>query len=260
MPKVTGESGDGVQAVALALRILERLAEEGRPMGVTALAEALGTTKSRIFRHLHTLKQHGYILQSEATERYRIGLRLIALARAASDNQDLAIASYRALRALRDRLGHSAVVSQVETDGVRILSTITGKSPIEIGVRPGSLLPFHSSAQGKIGLTFGSETLRAQVLNSRLEKMTEHTITTPAALRTEIEQIRHQGWATAPSEALIGINTLAAPIFEGAGSLVGAVAIVDSVQFIPPVPTAEQVAGVLDAARAISSEFGYVLE
>lgn len=260
MPKVTGESGDGVQAVALALKILEKLAEEGKPMGVTALAEALGTTKSRIFRHLHTLKQHGYILQSETTERYRIGLRLITLARAASDNQDLAIASYRALRALRDRLGHSAVVSQVETDGVRILSTITGKSPIEIGVRPGSLLPFHSSAQGKIGLTFGSETLRAQVLNSRLEKMTEHTIATPSALRAEIEQIRHQGWATAPNEALIGINTLAAPIFEGSGALVGAVAVVDSVQFLPPVPAQEQIAAVIEAARAISSEFGYVLE
>lgn len=260
MPKVTGDVGEGVQAVALALRILERLAEEGRPMGVTALAEALGTTKSRIYRHLHTLKQNGYILQSETTERYRIGFRLVALARAASDNQDLAIASYRALRDLRDGLGHSAVVSQVEPDGARILSTITGKSPIEIGVRPGSLLPFHSSAHGKVALSFGSEALRAQVLNSRLEKMTEHTISTPSALRAEIEKIRKQGWATAPNEAMIGINTLAAPVFEGSGALVGAVAIVDSVQFIPPAPTTAQIEAVLAAARTVSAELGYVLD
>ncbi|WP_146010348.1 IclR family transcriptional regulator [Acidimangrovimonas sediminis] len=260
MPKVTGEGGEGVQAVALALKILERLAEEGKPMGVTALAEALGTTKSRIFRHLHTLKQYGYILQSETTERYRIGSRLLALARAASDNQDLAIASYRALRALREGLGHSAVLSQVEPEGARILSTITGKSTIEIGVRAGSLLPFHSSAHGKVALTFGSESLRAEVLSSRLEKMTEHTITTASALRAEIERIRHRGWATAPNESLIGINTLAAPIFEASGALVGAVAIVDSVQFIAPEPTKEQIAGVLEAARSISAELGYVLD
>jgi DNA-binding IclR family transcriptional regulator len=90
--------------------------------------------------------------------------------------------------------------------------------------------------------------------------MTEHTIATPSALRAEIEQIRHQGWATAPNEALIGINTLAAPIFESSGAMVGAVAIVDSVQCLPPVPAPEQIAAVIEAARAVSSEFGYVLE
>ena len=52
MPKISGAGGEGVQAVVLTLRILEHLAEEGRPIGVTSLARALGTTNGRIFRHL----------------------------------------------------------------------------------------------------------------------------------------------------------------------------------------------------------------
>jgi hypothetical protein len=64
MPRITGAGGEGVQAVVLALRILEHLAHDGRPVGVTALARALGTTKSRIHRHLQTLAQEGYILQA----------------------------------------------------------------------------------------------------------------------------------------------------------------------------------------------------
>jgi IclR family KDG regulon transcriptional repressor len=259
MPRISGASGDGVQAVVLALHILERLAEEGRPMGVTSLAAALGTTKSRIWRHLQTLMQHGYIVQSEDTERYRVGARLVTLGHAVGNSLDIVSAGYGTIRDLRDSVGHSAVISQVEADGVRIVSTVSGKSAIEIGVRPGSLLGFHNSAQGKIALAFGSDSLRATVFNARLEKHTPSTIVSPGALRTELERVRQQGWAAAPNEAVIGLNALAAPVFDAAGVLAGAVAIVDSVQFITPHPTTEQIDKTVAAARRVSAALGYVL-
>jgi IclR family transcriptional regulator, KDG regulon repressor len=260
MPRVSNATGDGVQAVVLALRILERLAEEGRPMGVTALAGALATTKSRIWRHLQTLMQQGYIIQSDDTERYHVGARLVALGRAVGDRLDIVTASYRAIRDLRESLGHSTVLSQVDAEGVRIFSTISGKSAIEIGVKQGSTLGFHSSAQGKIALAFGSDALRATVLNTRLEKLTPHTIVSPAALRKEIERVRRQGWAIAPNEAVIGLNALAAPVFDAIGTLAGAIAIVDSVQFIGANPAADQIEQTVAAARRASTSLGYVLD
>ena len=259
MPRVSGSSGDGIQAVVLALHILERLAEEGRPMGVTALAAALNTTKSRIWRHLQTLMQQGYIVQSDDTERYRVGARLVTLGHAVGNSLDIVSAGYSIIRDLRDSVGHSAVISQAEKDGVRILSTVSGKSAIEIGVRPGSLLAFHNSAQGKIALAFGGDGLRAAVFNARLEKSTPNTIVSPGAIRTELERVRQQGWAAAPNESMIGLNALAAPVFDAAGALVGAVAIVDSVQFIPAQPTPEQINQTVAAARRVSAALGYVL-
>ncbi len=260
MPRVKGPGGEGVQAVVLALHILERLAEERRPMGVTTLATALGTTKSRIWRHLQTLVQQGYIVQSGDTERYEIGARLIALGNAVGEGLDLVTAGYRALRELRDRLGHFSVISQFEPEGARILSTVSGKSAIEIGVRQGSLLGFHNSAQGKIALAFGDDALRATVFNTRLERSTPSTIVAPAALRKEIERVRRQGWAIAPNEAVIGLNALAAPVFDASGRLLGAVAIVDSVQFITADPTQDQVERTVAAARLTSTALGYVLD
>jgi IclR family KDG regulon transcriptional repressor len=260
MPRISGAGGDGIQAVVLALRILERLAEEGRPMGVTVLAAALGTTKSRIWRHLQTLMRQGYIVQSDDTERYRVGARLVTLGHAVGNSLDIVSAGYGIIRDLRDSLGHSAVISQVEAGGVRIVSTVSGKSSIEIGVRPGSLLGFHSSAQGKIALAFGSDGLRAAVFSARLEKQTPSTIAAPGALRTELARVRQQGWAAAPNEAVIGLNALAAPVFDAAGTLAGAVAIVDSVQFITPHPTAEQIGTTVAAAKGLSAALGYVLD
>jgi DNA-binding IclR family transcriptional regulator len=234
------------------------LAEEGRPIGVTALARALGTTKSRIHRHLKTLTQEGYILQSEDTDRYQVGARLAALGRLAGDTFDLASIAAPTLRSLRDSLGHFTVVSQVEPEGVRVLATVPGKSSVEIGVKRGSLLSLHGSAQGKVALAFGEESVRSAIFRSRLELLTPKTIVSPAVLRRELEVVKEQGWAVAPNEALIGVNALAAPIFGANGLLIGTVSIVDSIQFIEEEPTSEQIERVKDAASRISASLGHV--
>ena len=41
------------------------------------------------------------------------------------------------------------------------------------------------------------------------------------------------GFAAAPEEAMLGINSVAAPIFDDKDACVGAVALVGSIQFLP---------------------------
>lgn len=257
MPRIEGKSGDGVQAVLLALSIIEYLARERRAVGVTALAQALGTTKSRIHRHLQTLLHQGYIIQPEGSDRYESGPRLVALGRAVSDNLDLAHIAQDPLMELRDALGHSAVVSQITPDGLRVLATVPGRSPIEIGVRAGSMLHFHCSAQGKAALAFVSPEFRDRVLRSKLEIFTPYTINSPAVLLAELEKIREQGWATAANQTGIGLNTLAAPVFDSTGTVCGTVGIVDMIQFIGDSPSEDQCARTIAAARRVSKALGY---
>jgi IclR family transcriptional regulator, KDG regulon repressor len=257
MPRIEGKSGDGVQAVQLALSIVEYLAKERQAVGVTTLAQALGTTKSRIHRHLQTLVQQGYIVQPKDSDRYESGPRLVALGRAVSDNLDLGHVAADPLLELRDALGHSAVVSQITPDGMRVLFTVPGRSRIEIGVRAGSMLSFHGSAQGKAALTFASPEFRARVLRGPFEIFTPHTIISPAVLAAELEQIRVQGWATAPNQSGIGLNTVAAPIFDSSGVVCGAVGVVDIVQFIAEVPSEDQRQRTIAAARRVSKALGH---
>ncbi len=257
MPRIEGKSGDGVQAVQLALHILEHLAKERQAVGVTALAQALGTTKSRIHRHLQTLLHQNYIVQPKGSDRYESGPRLVALGRAVSDNLDLGHLAADPLLELRDALGHSAVVSQITPEGMRVLATVPGRSPIEIGVRAGSVLSFHGSAQGKVALAFASPEFRARVLRAKLEIFTPYTITNPTVLAAELEKIRAQGWATAPNELGIGLNTLAAPVFDASGTVCGAVGIVDMVQFISETPSEDTRVRTMAAARRVSKALGH---
>jgi len=263
MPRITpphGHAGlgDGVQAAVLALEVIEHLAGQPEAVGVTAIANTLGSTKSRIHRHLRTLVRLGYLAQADDSEKYRVGERLVRLARRVGEKFDLAAAAQASIRELRDALGHFTVVSQVESEGVRVLASLSASSMMEIGVKRGSLLGFHYSAQGKIVLAFGDPALRERVLAGPLEMQSPRTITSARALQREIDRVRRQGWAVAPGEATLGINALAAPIRDAGGALVGTIAIVDSIQHIPEVPSDEQVRRILEAAARVSAVLGYV--
>lgn len=260
MPRIAGPlPGEGLQAVAMAFRILEFLAAQRGGVGVTALARALGTTKSRVHRHLRTLVEAGYIVQSPETEKYRVGNRLVTLGRAVAENFDLAAIAREEMRALRDAVGQSVVISRADGAAAVVLATLPGPEAIEIGVKPGAMMPPHCTAQGKLGLAHAEPALRERVLLSRLDLRTPHTITSATALRAEIERILARGWAVAPEESMLGVNALAAPIFEGGGQMVGAIAILGSIQFIEAVPAPDQIRHVQAAAARISAQLGHAV-
>ncbi|MGV0911500.1 IclR family transcriptional regulator [Martelella sp. FOR1707] len=257
MPKISGEGSDGIQGVVLTLRTLEAVARAKGPIGVTELAEKLGTTKTRAHRHLRTLLQEGYVCQHEETGRYRAGGRLISLGRHLTEASNLVDLAQNDLRQLRETLGQSCVVSQFEHSGARIVMALSGRSPIEIGVKPGSLLQFHNSAQGRVMLAYADPEFREAVLARPMTAPTAETITTVAGVNAELEKIRKHGWATAANQTAIGLNTLAAPLFDATGGVVGAVGIVDLVQFLPPQPDQTKIDAVMRAARQISRRLGY---
>lgn len=252
--------GDSLQAVAMAFRILEFLVEQRGSVGVTALARALGTTKSRVHRHLRTLVDSGYVVQSPDSEKYRVGSRLVTLGRMVAENFDLAAIAREEMRTLRDALGQSVVISRAEAEGAVVLATLPGREAIEIAVKPGSLMAPHCTAQGKLGLAHAEPAVREAAMLARLEMRTPRTITSPVALRAELGKIRARGWAAAPEESMLGVNALAAPIFEGGGQMVGAIAILGSIQFIEAEPAGAQIRHVTQAAARISAQLGFAAD
>lgn len=247
----------GVQAVLFALQVLEHVALQREAIGVTTLAEHFGTNKSRIFRHLKTLAQQGYVVQDAASERYRVGARLVAICHAVNDNVDIVREAEPVMRAVRNTLNHSVVLSMMDRGEVRVVSVQSGTSAVEITVKPGSLLSHHSSAQGKIALAYGAVAASKVSAARSLAALTPNTITDSAVLDQELIRIRKQGWAVAPNESVTGLNALATPIFNAAGQLVAIIAIVDSVQFIADVPSPQQIATLVNASASISASLGY---
>jgi len=247
----------GVQAVHLALDILEEFIPSQDEIGVSELTARLGSTKGTVFRHLQTLVRRGYLAQDPGTLRYRLSARAYLLGQAAMSGVDLLTAGADAISQLRTATGQTAVLSSVSREGVSVLSTIIGIGALEIGVRPGSHLPLHASAQGKVALAFCRPGMLTDLRRRELARLTTHTIVDVAEIEQGLPQIRAQGWASAPQEMLLGINGIAAPVLDGAGQCVGAIALVGSIQHVMAEPSEAQLAAILDAAHSVSRALGY---
>lgn len=256
IPAPDVRSDTGVRSVQLALHILEAVAFSGEEVGVTQLAERLKLTKGSVHRHLLTLVERGYLVQNSVTARYGLGPKSRLLARLAPQ-ADLVQIAEGPMRELRDTLGHSVVLSASTPRGALVLNTVPGTSAIEIGVRPGSELSFHASAQGKVLLAFSPRPQQQRVLSRPLQSFTPHTVADPRRIEDEILGVARLGFAAAPEQAMLGINAVAAPIFDDKDACVGAVALVGSIQFLPAEPDAVAISALKATAQRISRKLGH---
>jgi IclR family transcriptional regulator, KDG regulon repressor len=253
---MTDPGSEGVRSVQLAIDVLEAVAFSADELGVTQIAERLNMTKGSVHRHLQTLVERGYLVQNPTTSRYMIGPKSRLLARHAPE-ADLVQLAEGSMRQLRDALGHTVVLSEMTPGGALVLTKLSGVSPIEIGERPGSELAFHASAQGKVMLAFAPRPLQTRVLARPFQRFTDKTVVSARKIEQELLEIARLGFASAPEEALLGLNAMAAPIFDAQDACVAALAIVASIQFLPQKPRQSDVAQLVEAARQISRKLGH---
>ena len=69
--------------------------------------------------------------------------------------------------------------------------------------------------------------------------------------------VRRQGWATAVDAVQIGLNALAAPVFDHRGAWRGSLAVVGSSEAIPETPADGMIAILTQAAAHASRQLGW---
>ena len=222
----------GVRSLHLALQILEAVAFGGSPVGVTQIAQRVGATKGSVYRHLSTFVDLGYLVQDPHTSQYSLGTKTRLLSRM-SAQPDLADLAAAPMQELRDEVGHSVVLSAMSPRGAFVISTVPSRWPIEIGVRPGSELSFHASAQGRVILAFSPRPFQQRTLSKPLASFTSKTATDPVVVEDSLHRVVRDGFAVSSEQVLLGISAVAAPIFNHQDACVAAVALVGSIQHLP---------------------------
>jgi len=246
-----------INAVATSFMLIERMAAAGAPLGVTEIARLLDAGKPLVYRHLRTLLELGYIAQDPITEKYALTPRLFHIGRAVANQIDLLSAARAVMPELSAAVKLSVSVSQIEEMGVRVLDILEFRSTIEISTPPGSLFDFLTSAQGKVAMAFSPVLLKRQVGTRATVKAANGRIIEAKALHAELDQVRARGWALSAQEVLLGVNALAAPVFDGAGELTGTIALIGSAQTLPAHPPAALIKAIVGASRKISEQLGY---
>ena len=121
----------------------------------------------------------------------------------------------------------------------------------------GSSLPAHATATGKVLLAHLPADDLAALLRQPPVQLTEATITDAGHLRTQLEQIRRQGYAITSGELEPGFVAVAAPLFDRERQAVAAISIGGPAVRITPDRLPAIAALVQLTARQISRQLGY---
>ncbi|WP_168184233.1 IclR family transcriptional regulator [Thioclava sp. F42-5] len=246
-----------VKTSDMALAILEKVAFTDVAPSQTEIAEAVGIVKSAAHKHLNTLEETGWIARDSGTGRYYLGPKAWIVGQRATAIRDLAETARERMRAKRNETGLAVVLSSVNKRRLSVIAALHGTHAIEIGVRQGSELTLHASAQGQVALAFGGAEVAEDLLAGELEPLTPKTITDPDLLRARLAEVRASGFACAPEETLLGVNVVAAPVFDHNGALIATVALIGSIQHLTNPPEQAHIDAILELAQSISVTCGY---
>ena len=211
-----------LQSVTNALAIL-RLFEGGvTDLGVSEISRQLGISKATAFRLVSTLAAEGFLDQSPAHHKYylspiylhlaqQVQHRILDRTNAVPYIQKLAETVQESVHLFE--FFHLQAICIQEADGGRFSLS---------NIKTGSIMPLHSTASGKamLALRKGSDTENFFRGKERFEQFTSNTITDPAALREDLEQIRVKGYAVEHEECIEGMSSLAVPIFNFLGDAI----------------------------------------
>lgn len=227
--EASGTADDGgrssaVQSVDRALVVMEILAVLGQA-GITEIAAELGVHKSTVSRLISVLEARGYVEQLSERGKYRLGFAVARLARSTSARLDLVKQSQGACDALAMDSGETTNLAVL--DGDRIVNVAEAIGPAGIALRTwiGQSCPAHATSSGKVLLAaLGVGDLRER-LGTRLESFTDETVTTRTDLEAELQVVRTRGWACVREELEVGLNAVAAPVYDADAEVVAALSV-----------------------------------
>ena len=250
--------GDQVQSLVRALALLNRIteaAEEGATL--TDLAQQVGLPASTAHRLLTTLEQERYVRFSSDGRLWFVGVQAFVVGCSFTKTRSLVAVARPHMRHLVEDGGETVNLG-VEDEGQAVyLSQVECRQMMRVFARPGMRVPLHCSAVGKAILSATSDKKLSKILHQRgMPRLTVKTITTPSALRDDLERVRACGYSIDDEEHAIGLRCIAAPIFDETGDVVAAVSASGPMARICDERIAQLGALVLKTARAISADMG----
>ena len=132
------------------------------------------------------------------------------------------------LAELSRELEETVDLSILDGDRARFVDQVVSPHRLRAISAVGESFPLHCCANGKALLATLSPAQQAQVLPSRLARLTEHTITTPAALRKELERIQLDGVAYDREEQTDGVCAVGAAVRVGEQMVAVSVPVLDT--------------------------------
>ena len=250
---------DSVQSLERAFDLLEALAAGGE-LGVTELAHRTGLVPSTAHRLLHTLTKRGYVTQSPETGRYLLGYKVVEVASGLERRLErLRVAARPHLEVIQRATGETVNLVVLDADRVVYVDQVEGSRNVRMFTTVGSSVPAHTTGSGKAIMANGPPEAVEALYGGRepLQRLTEHTLTSLAALEEDFGQIRRRGFALDNEEHEEGVGCVAVAVFDHTGRPCAAMSVSGPSARILGANTSELGSLLIEHAGKVSDALGY---
>lgn len=213
-------------AMGKAFSILETLTINNQPLSMAELARETGMTKPTAHRIISVLAELGFVERDHGKRGYVEGSRLIQFALDTLKATAPRNIRHTVLRALSEETGETCNFGILAGAEVIYLDRVEAKRPLGLRFEPGSMVPVHCSAIGKLLLSLEPLERREALLRAiPLTRYTKNSITSVPALLEELEKIGRDEVGADDQESIEGVVCVAVPVRATDGSTVGGLAV-----------------------------------
>lgn len=213
-------------ATLRAIAVLEMIVGADRPVSLTEVMSDVNLPKPTVYRILTLLEHSGLLLREPDGKRYTVGPRLARFGAEILMNSSVRGSRHAILQRLVDDIGETCNFTMLDGSEVVYLDRVETASPLRINLQPGSRVPLHCTASGKLFLAVLPRARRTRLLdNLPLHRYTENTITDRGKLEQELERIRRDQTSTDNEEYLTGLVCVAVPVLSRDGKPCASVAV-----------------------------------
>ncbi|ADL11611.1 IclR family transcriptional regulator [Acetohalobium arabaticum] len=248
-----------VQSVDRSLIILEALADKGKPMALSNLAEEIDLNISTVHRLLNTLRLRGFIEQEEDSGKYYLGLKTFEIGNAAKKNINLISIAKPYMQDLVDQCNETTNLAILDEGEVVYIEQVASTNMVKMFAQIGSRGPAYCTGTGKALLAYEDPDQWSELFAKMdFGKFTDNTKVDSEVLRAELKEIRQQGYAIDRGEMEEGVRCVAAPIKNHEGEVIAAVSVSGpSIRLTEKYIEEEVIETVVEIAGQISARLGY---
>jgi len=209
-------------SLARGLAVIHAFQERKRHLTIAQISHRTEIPRAAVRRCLHTLIKLGYATTDGRT--YLLLPKVLTLGHAYLSSTPLAVTAQPILDRLSEQLHEACSMATLEGDEILYIArSATPQRLISVDLSVGSRLPAYCTSMGRILLAgLDDSALDDYLERADLQVKTSHTIHTVGGLRSNIAEIRRQGWVIIDQELEIGLRSVAVPLRDSAGQVLAA--------------------------------------
>lgn len=216
----------GPRAILRVVQLLGALAADPRGRTLAQLCAALSVPKTSLFTMLRELQGGGYVENDGGT--WRLGPQAISLAGMITDSSRRAFpaCAMPLLQALSVRTGETVFLAELSADmrDSVYVAALETDNWLRFSVKVGTARPAFATGSGQAMLAYlEPDELAAAIEGLRLDRITLRTVTSKRRLLAALAQVRRCGVSVVDSGTVLGVTSVAAPIFTSDGKVFAAV-------------------------------------